>query len=254
MNFTDTHTHLYDEHLRADADNITNAINAGVVKMFMPNCDSATIAPMLQLADAFPQHCMPMMGIHPTYIKADYQAELAIAHMWLQKRKFYAVGEIGLDYYWDITFKKEQILAFETQIDWAIEYNLPIIIHSRESIQDCIDIVSKKQNGKLGGIFHCFSGTIEDAKAIIELGLYLGIGGVITYKKSTLPAVVEQIPLDYLVLETDAPYLAPAPHRGKRNESSYIPFIAAKIAEIKKITVAEVAEKTTKNEENIFRL
>jgi len=250
--YIDSHTHLYDEQLTADADSTQRAIDAGVTKMYMPNCDSTTIDGMLHIADMFPTNCFPMMGLHPCYVKENYKDELATVKDWLAKRKFYAVGEIGLDYYWDLTFKTQQIEAFEMQIDLALKYDLPIVIHSRESTQDCIDIVHSKQNGKLKGIFHCFSGTSDEAKQIIASGLYLGIGGVVTYKKSTLPDIVKEIPLQHIVLETDAPYLAPVPYRGKRNESSYIPIIAQKIAEIKGITVEEVANVTTDNAAHIF--
>ena len=250
--FTDSHTHLYDEQLVIDDAQIERAINAGVTKMYMPNCDSSTIKGMLELADKWPVNCMSMMGLHPCYVKKNYKEELALVTAWLEKRKFYAVGEIGLDYYWDLTFKNEQIAAFEYQTDLALQYNLPIVIHSRESTPDCIDIVRKKQNGQLKGIFHCFSGTIEEANQIIALGFYLGIGGVVTYKKSTLPDIIKEISLEHLVLETDAPYLAPVPYRGKRNESAYIPVIAEKIAEIKNITVSEVAATTTANTEKVF--
>lgn len=252
MIFSDTHTHIYDERLVADAGQIQRAIDAGVTRMYMPNCDSGTIDGMLQLADQWPANCLPMMGLHPCYVKENYKEELEIVTDWLAKRKFHAVGEIGLDYYWDMTFKEQQHAAFEVQIDLALQYDLPIVIHSRESTQDCIDVVRKKQNGKLKGIFHCFSGTLEEAKQITALGFYLGIGGVVTYKKSTLPDVVREIALEHIVLETDAPYLAPVPYRGKRNESSYIPVIAAAIAEVKTIPIEEVAAVTTANSEKIF--
>ena len=248
----DTHTHLYDERLINDEGQIQRAIDAGVTRMYMPNCDSNTIAGMLQLADKWEANCMPMMGLHPCYVKEHYKEELAIVAEWLGKRKFYAVGEIGLDYYWDLTFKAQQIEALETQIDMALKYELPIVIHSRESTADCIDIVRKKQNGKLKGIFHCFGGSMEEAKQIVELGLYLGIGGVVTYKNTNLPEILAEIGLDYVVLETDAPYLAPVPYRGKRNESSYIPVIAQKIADIKNIALAEVASVTTRNARAVF--
>lgn len=251
--YIDSHTHLYDEQLTADGQNIQRAIDAGVTKMYMPNCDSSTIADMLQIADTYPANCFPMMGLHPTYVKENYKEELATVADWLGKRKFYAVGEIGLDYYWDLTYKAQQIEAFEQQIDLALKHNLPIVIHSRESTQDCIDIVHKKQNGSLTGIFHCFSGTADEARQITDLGLYLGIGGVVTFKKSTLPDIVKETSLDNIVLETDAPYLAPVPYRGKRNESSYIPLIAQHIAGIKNIAAEEVARITTQNAEKIFR-
>jgi TatD DNase family protein len=253
MIYIDTHTHLYDEQLHIDEPQIIQrAIDAGVTKMYMPNCDSSTVDAMLRIADTYPQNCFPMMGLHPTYVKENYKEELAKVEQWLAGRKFYGVGEVGLDYYWDLTYKEQQIEAFEIQIDWAIHYNLPVIIHSRESIKDCIDIVTKKQNGKLKGIFHCFGSGIDEAKQIIDLGFFMGIGGVVTFKKSSLPEVLTQISLDNIVLETDAPYLAPVPHRGKRNESSYIPIIAEQISAIKSVSMEEIARITTKNAETIF--
>lgn len=250
--FTDSHTHLYDEQLNVDDTQIDRALQAGVTKMYMPNCDSGTVDGMLQLADKWPGNCFPMMGLHPCYVKEHYKDELALVADGLANRKFYAVGEIGLDYHWDLTFKTEQIEAFEYQIDLALKYDLPIVIHSRESTADCIEIVRKKQNRKLRGIFHCFSGTLEEAQAIVALGFYLGIGGVVTYKKSTLPDIVKSISLSHIVLETDAPYLAPVPYRGKRNESSYIPVIAAKVADVLGCSVEEVARVTTENCGKVF--
>jgi TatD DNase family protein len=253
MTFIDSHTHLYDEQFDADRTAmIERAIHAGVGKMYMPNCDSTTISGMLAIEEKWDKNCFSMMGLHPVYVKENYHDELAIVKDWLAKRKFYAIGEIGLDKHWDLTFFEQQKDAFATQIDWALEYNLPIVIHSRESTQDCIDIVRSKQNGALKGIFHCFSGTLDEAQQITELGLKLGIGGVVTFKKSNLPEILSATSLEHIVLETDAPYLAPVPYRGKRNESSYIPLIAQKIAEGKNIAVEEVAMITTANAEKIF--
>jgi TatD DNase family protein len=253
MKFIDTHTHLYDEQLMPDNDEmIQRAIDAGVQRMYMPNCDAATIDGMMKIAARWPDHCIPMMGLHPCYVKENYKEELTIVKEWLPKRRFSAIGEIGLDYYWDMTYKDQQLEAFEMQIDWALQYDLPIVIHSRESTQPCIDVVRQKQNGRLKGIFHCFSGTEEEARQIIDLGLYLGIGGVVTFKKANLAEVVKNVPLKHIVLETDAPYLAPVPYRGKRNESSYIPLIAAKISELKNIDISELARITTENAEKVF--
>lgn len=248
--FIDTHTHLYDEQLNET--DIQRAIDAGVKKMYMPNCDSTTIEGMMDIARKWPDNCYPMMGLHPCYVKDNYRAELAIIEKYLAENKFYAVGEIGLDYYWDMTYALQQAIAFEQQIDWALQYNLPIVIHSRESTADCIEIVKKKQNGNLKGIFHCFSGTLEEARQIAGLGLYLGIGGVVTFKKSTLPDIIKETGLQNIVLETDAPYLAPMPYRGKRNESSYIPLIAAKVAEIFDTDIKTIANTTSQNAEKIF--
>lgn len=251
--FIDTHTHLYDEQFDTDREQIIQrALDTGVQKMYLPNCDSETIAPMMRMASQWPQHCFPMMGVHPCYIKENYRQELDLAESWLHKEKFSAIGEIGLDYYWDKTFVAEQKEAFNIQMDWAVLLNLPIVIHTRDSIQDGIDMVRAKQNGNLKGIFHCFGGSAEEAKQIIDLGFYLGIGGVVTFKKSGLDAILRDISLEHIVLETDAPYLAPVPYRGKRNESSYIPIIGTKIADIKACSVDEVAAMTTKNAERIF--
>jgi TatD DNase family protein len=252
MTLIDTHTHLYDERLAADADQVPRAVAAGVTKLYMPNCDSSTIQPMLDIEAAWPEHCFSMMGLHPCYVKENYKDELAIVAEWLVKRPFAAVGEIGLDYYWDKTFVSQQKEAFAYQIDLALKYDLAIIIHSRESTQDCIDMVREQQNGKLRGIFHCFSGTMDEAKQVHELGLHLGIGGVVTYKTSNLPEILQEMPLEAVVLETDAPYLAPVPYRGKRNESAYIPFIAQKIADVKRVSLETLADITTKNAEKIF--
>lgn len=253
--FIDTHAHLYDNRFESDRDDmIRRSLDAGVTKLYLPNCDSTTIAPMMDLAAQWPQHCFPMMGVHPCYIKENYKEELAIAEEWLQRRQFAAVGEIGLDYYWDTTFVAQQKEAFNIQMDWALQYDLPIVIHTRESISDGIDMVRAKQNGRLKGVFHCFGGSLEEAKQIIGLGFYLGIGGVATYKKSTLPDVLREIPLEHIVLETDAPYLAPVPYRGRRNESAYIPIIGTTIAAVKNCSIEEVAAITTKNAGKLFSL
>ena len=251
--YIDTHTHLYDEQLMAEEDAmIQRALDAGVHKMYMPNCDSSTIEAMMHLARKFPENCLPMMGLHPTYVKDNYNEELAIVEEWLAKEKFFAVGEIGIDKYWDLTYLPQQIEVFEKQIDLALQYDLPIVIHSREATQDCIDVVQKKQNGRLKGIFHCFGGTLNEAKQIIDLGMYLGIGGVVTFKKSSLPEVLKETGLSNVVLETDAPYLAPVPHRGKRNESSYIPLIAEKLGDVFGLGKEEIGRISTENALKIF--
>lgn len=253
MILIDTHTHLYDEQFDNDrATAITAAINAGVQKMYMPNCYSATISGMLEIEETWKGHCYAMMGLHPVYVKENYLEELEIVRSWLRRRPFAAIGEIGIDKYWDISFLEAQKEAFATQIDWALEYDLPIVIHSREATADCIEIVKQKQQGKLRGVFHCFSGSIAEAKQIADLGLMLGIGGVVTFKKTNLGDIINGVGLQHIVLETDAPYLAPVPHRGKRNESSYIPIIAEKVADILGTTPQQVAAATTANAENLF--
>lgn len=253
MILIDTHTHLYDEQFDNDrATAITAAINAGVQKMYMPNCDSGTISEMLAIEETWKGHCFAMMGLHPVYVKENYLKELEIVRSWLSRRQFAAIGEIGIDKYWDISFLEAQKEAFATQVDWALEYDLPIVIHSREATADCIEIVKEQQKGKLRGVFHCFSGTIEEATQIAELGLMLGIGGVVTFKKTNLGDIINAVGLQHIVLETDAPYLAPVPHRGKRNESSYIPIISEKVASLLGTTPQQVAAATTANAENLF--
>ena len=251
--FVDTHSHMYAEEFSADlAEVMQRAVKEGVSKIYLPAIDSNSAASMLQLETSYPDHCVAMMGLHPCYVKENYLEELAFVKSWLSKRKFAAVGEIGLDYYWDRNFDNQQKEAFMIQIDWALDYNLPIVIHSRDSMDDTIEMVSSKQNGSLRGIFHCFSGTYEQAIKIIDLGFLLGIGGVLTYKKSGLAEIVEKLPLTAIVLETDSPYLTPVPFRGKRNESSYLKYVATKLAEIKRLPLEEISKLTTANAEKIF--
>jgi len=249
----DTHTHLYDEKFDEDRFvSIQNAIDAGVYKMYMPNCDSSTIAGMLQVEQDFPAHCFSMMGLHPCYVKENVDAELAIMREWLEKRKFAAVGEIGLDYYWDKTFIEAQKKAFRLQMEWAIEFDLPIVIHNREATKDSIDLVREYVPKGIRGVFHCFSGSYETALQIIDLGFYIGVGGVLTYKNAGLQEVVQKIDLQHIVLETDAPYLTPTPFRGKRNESAYIQYVAQKLADLKSISVEEVEKITSLNAIQLF--
>lgn len=227
---------------------------AGVVKIFLPNIDSSTTAAMLEMEAAFPGRVFPMMGLHPCSVKEDMETELAAVKDWFSRRKFAAVGETGLDFYWDLTFREQQIAAFSAQADLALQHDVPLVIHSRNSTRECIDIVREKQNGSLKGVFHCFSGTADEAREIIDLGFFLGIGGVLTFKKSALPELLPDVPLEHLLLETDAPYLAPVPFRGKRNESSYVPLVAEKLAAVLEIPLAVVAETTTRNASALFGL
>ncbi len=250
----DTHTHLYDEKFDDDRnDMIQRAIASGVEKMFLPNCDSTTIEPMLNVETNFPEHCFAMMGLHPCYVKENAAKELQIVRDWLEKRTFCAVGEIGLDYYWDKTFVAEQKNAFRSQIEWALEFDIPIVIHTREATKDTIDIVYEYSSRGIKGVFHCFSGSYESAVQIIDMGFYLGIGGVLTYKNAGLQEVIQKIDLKYLVLETDSPYLTPVPHRGKRNESSYVNLVAEKLAELKNISLRELEAVTTENAMRLFQ-
>ncbi len=249
----DTHTHLYAEEFNADRTAlIQKAIKNGITKFYLPNIDSTSIEGMHELETEFPENCFAMMGLHPCSVNATVEAELAIVKEWLGKRKYKAIGEIGIDLYWEKAFLKEQQHAFKMQIDWALEYNYPIVIHCREAFDEIYEIlISYKKLPK--AIFHCFSGNVEQANKILALGNFkLGIGGVVTFKNSGLDKVVEQIDLEHLVLETDAPYLAPVPFRGKRNEPSYILEVAKKVAEIKQVSIAEVSEITTKNSNFIF--
>lgn len=248
----DTHAHLYLADFELDRSvMLERAKQAGIDKIFLPAIDSSTHTSLLQMETDFPC-CKAMMGVHPCSIKENYQEELAIAQQYWEKRNFVAVGEIGLDFYWDRTFEKEQLEAFRIQIEWALAKNVPIVIHSRQSTLACVHVLKEYKSSALRGVFHCFSGSLEEAHEIIKLGFYLGIGGVVTYKNAGLGSVIENIDLAHLVLETDAPYLTPVPHRGKRNESSYIPLIAEKIAEVKGVKVEEVAQITTQNAENLF--
>ena len=252
--FIDTHSHLYLEQFDNDIDlAIQNAINNKVNKIFLPNIDSTTIKRMINLENKYPKLISSMMGLHPGSVNLNYKKELDIVRKELDSGKFVGVGEVGIDLYWDKTFKKEQIDAFNTQIKWAKELDLPIIIHAREAIDLTIDMIEKNQTGNLKGIFHCFTGDINQAFRIMKSGFYMGIGGILTYKNSGLADVVSEIPLEFLVLETDSPYLPPVPFRGKRNESSYILYIAKKLAEIKNMSVEEVGDITSKNASKIFK-
>jgi TatD DNase family protein len=253
MIFTDTHTHLYAEEFKDDRYvSIKRAIEAGVTRMFLPNIDCHSIQPMLDLVWQFRENCFPMMGIHPCSVDKHFEAQLFQVQKWFKKRKFHAIGEIGLDYYWSLDFKEQQIIAFKKQLQWAIHLNLPVVLHSRNSIDEMIDILTQMQHPNLRGIFHCFSGNEKQAKQITTLGFYLGIGGVLTYKNSGLDKAIEHISLENIVLETDSPYLPPVPYRGKRNESFYVIEIAKKLAELKNVSIENIAEITTQNSINIF--
>lgn len=254
MILTDTHTHLYSKEFDEDRTSlIEKAITEGVTRFFLPGIDSESIPGMFHLEKQFPEHCFAMMGLHPCSVNATYPQELQVVEHWLSKRKFAAIGEIGIDLYWDKTFFQQQQDAFRTQILIARKYNLPYVIHSRSSFNEVMEIVNEFKNDNIKAIFHCFSGTVEQAEEVIAAGNFkLGIGGVVTFKNSGLDKVVEAIDLKNLVLETDAPYLAPIPYRGKRNEPDYLILTAKKIAEIKNISIEEVATVTTQNSIEIF--
>jgi TatD DNase family protein len=251
----DTHAHLYDERFVPDLDQmLARAEAAGVGQILMPNCDWNTVALMLTVADKYPQRCLPMLGLHPCYVGEDFSAQLDKLEALFEERTFCAVGEIGLDYYWDKTFVEQQEAAFARQIGWAKSRNLPIVIHSREATTACLDIVERESGGTITGILHCFSGTEEEAWRATGLGLHLGFGGVVTYKKTNLPEIAQAVGLDWIVLETDAPYLAPIPFRGKRNEPAYVPLMAERLAGVLNLPVEAVAKATTTNAEKIFGL
>lgn len=249
----DTHAHIYSDEFAADRDEIIErARSAEISAIYMPNIDHTSIDSMLELENKYPGLCIPMMGLHPCYVKKDFQRELYLVEDWLAKRKFAAVGEIGTDLYWDKTFWEQQKEAFTVQVTWAKKYKLPVVIHCRESIDETIELVTSLKDDNLRGVFHCFSGTAAQAKRIIELGFFLGIGGVSTFKKGGLDVVLPEITLDHLVLETDSPYLAPVPHRGKRNEPAYIGLVARRVAEIKRLPESDIREATTRNAGQLF--
>jgi TatD DNase family protein len=255
IQYIDTHSHIYLPEFSNDLDEcVHRAVNSGVEKIVLPNIDSKTIEPLDGLLSKFPKHCFGLMGLHPTHVKDNYKQELDTIFNALESGKYIGVGEIGIDLYWDKTHIKEQIDALIQQINYAYTKQLPFIIHVRDSFDEIFDTLYKIGKSNYRGIFHAFTGTIEQAKKAADLGLLIGIGGIVTFKNSGLANVVKELDLNQLVLETDSPYLAPTPHRGKRNESSYIPLIASKIAEIKGIRVEEVARITTNNAESLFRI
>lgn len=255
MQLIDTHCHIYVKDFEADRSAmIERAVQVGVTKMLMPAIDSREHGGMLQLQALYPDKCIAMMGVHPCSIKENYREELDLAAEWLQKQSFVAVGEIGLDFYWDLSLREQQYKAFHEQIEWALQYDIPIVIHSRESTDECIQVLKEHQKGNLKGVFHCFGGSVEQAKQITELGFCLGIGGVLTFKKAGLDAVMKEVDLQHVVLETDAPYLAPVPFRGKRNECGYVKYVAQKLADVKEMDIEEIASITTANATNLFGL
>lgn len=253
MQLIDTHCHLYLPEFAGDiAEVIQRASSAGVSRFYLPNIDSSSLNDMLQLEKKFPGQCIAMMGLHPCSVNENVKQELEIVEKQLSARKFVAVGEIGLDFYWDKTHVQQQYEAFRQQIEWALQYDIPIVIHSRDSIDECIEVVSEYTSRGIRGVFHCFGGSIEQANKISAIGFYMGIGGVVTYKKAGLENVLDKVDLQWLVLETDAPYLTPVPFRGKRNESSYLHYVGSRLAEIKNMPLEEIAAATTANALRLF--
>jgi TatD DNase family protein len=250
----DTHSHLYLEEFRDDRQGMFNrAKGAGVTRVYLPAINSESHEAMMETASVSEGFCIPMMGLHPCYVEADYAAELELVEHWLKHEKFAAIGEVGLDFYHSVEFREQQVEVFKYQIKLALAYDLPIVIHSRSSLDECIKMIAEHGNGKVKGIFHCYGGDERQARKIIELGFMLGIGGVVTYKNAGLATLVAELPLESMVLETDAPYLTPVPFRGKRNETAYIRYVAEKIAILKDIDFKEVDEITTQNAKKIFR-
>ena len=253
MILTDTHTHLYYEtDPEKLSDLMQRSLENKVYRLFLPNVDSESIPLVFGLSERYPNHCFPMLGLHPCDVKANYKAELDSISKEIAQRKVYSIGEIGIDLYWDKSTLSIQQEAFRTQIDWAKNLGLPIVIHCREAFDEILEILNELKDDKLRGIFHCFSGTLEQAHQVIGLGFYLGIGGVLTYKNSGLDKVIQDVSLEHLVLETDSPYLTPVPFRGKPNESSYLVYIAQKLADLKQVSLHEIAEVTTQNSRMVF--
>lgn len=255
MTFIDTHTHIYGPEFDLDREEaVKRALEAGVGMLLLPNVDVSTIQPMLATHEQFPDCTRMLMGLQPEEVKGDYKQVLANMEKELESGNYIGVGEVGLDFYWDATFEKEQLDAFETQLDWAKQLGLPLSIHCRNAFGFMARLLEKHQDGSLKGVMHCFTGTEEEAKVYLELGFHLGLGGVITYKNCAVKDYLCNIPLDRIVLETDAPYLSPVPHRGKRNEPAFMVETAKKIAEIYEMSVEEIAEITSRNSKMLFEI
>lgn len=253
MIITDTHTHLYSEAFDEDRDEmIQKALGKGVERFFVPAIDSTYTERMIQLESQYPEHVFLMSGLHPTHVKENYEEELAHVTSLLEERKFYAVGEIGIDLYWDKTFLKQQQDAFKRQIQLAKKHQLPIVIHCRDAFDEVFEVLESEKGEGLRGIFHCFTGTLEQAKKALSYNMKLGIGGVVTFKNGKIDKFLNEIPLEHIVLETDAPYLAPTPFRGKRNESSYVVNVLEKLVDIYGLPEAEIAKITTENSKHVF--
>lgn len=253
--YIDTHSHIYDEAFDTDRELVfQRALDVGVEMVLLPNTDESTIEPMMQFYESHLDNCRVMMGLHPEGVKEDYKRHLAVIEKEMERNCWVGIGEIGLDLYWDKTFEKQQVEVLREQLAWAKSLHLPVALHTREAFDLMFKVLEHEQDGSLSGVFHCFNGSEEQAKIAIDLGFHLGLGGVITYKNCNVKNYLENIPLDKIVLETDDPYLPPVPYRGKRNEPSYMIEVAKKIAEAKHLDINEVAEATTNNARNLFRL
>ncbi len=251
----DTHAHIYAQEFDQDRDQmVERALQTGIKHILLPNIDLNSIDPMLATEARYPEVCRSMMGLHPCYVDANVKHSLDTIYAWFEKHPFIAVGEIGIDLYWDKTFKSEQEQAFQTQLNWAKQLDLPVVIHTRDSIDETLTILRDEQDGNLRGVFHCFGGTVQQAKAINELGFHLGLGGVSTFKNGGMNDVIPELDLDYVILETDCPYLAPVPHRGKRNEPAYMKLVAQRIADLRHMSLADVDRITSTNAKQLFNL
>ncbi|MFM2593517.1 TatD family hydrolase [Vibrio harveyi] len=251
----DTHAHIYASEFDNDRDEVVKrALEQGIDKILLPNIDLESIEPMLKTEAAYPEICRSMMGLHPCYVDGNVEQTLAIIRDWFEKHNFIAVGEIGIDLYWDKTFRAKQEMAFVTQLNWAKEMDLPVVIHTRDSIEETLTLLRQEQDGRLRGVFHCFGGSVEEAQAINELGFHLGLGGVSTFKNGGMDKVIPHLDMNWVILETDCPYLAPVPHRGKRNEPAYTSLVAARVAELRGESLEAIDALTTKNAEELFSL
>ncbi|MFV8410107.1 TatD family hydrolase [Vibrio owensii] len=251
----DTHAHIYASEFDNDRDEVVKrALEQGIDRILLPNIDLESIEPMLKTEAAYPEVCRSMMGLHPCYVDGNVEQTLEIIRGWFEKHNFIAVGEIGIDLYWDKTFRSEQEMAFVTQLNWAKEMDLPVVIHTRDSIEETLTLLRQEQDGSLRGVFHCFGGSVEEAQAINELGFHLGLGGVSTFKNGGMDKVIPHLDMNWVILETDCPYLAPVPHRGKRNEPAYTSLVAARVAELRGESLEVIDALTTKNAEALFNL
>lgn len=253
--YIDTHAHIYADQFKKDLEEtLARAHQAGVGKILMPNIDHTSIDSMMEVELKDPANYIAMMGLHPCSVKKDFERELYLIEEWFGKRDFIAVGEVGIDLYWDKTFLSQQVEALKIQVEWAKQRKVPVVIHARDSLSEIFEVLDELNDDDLTGVFHCFSGDLKEAEQALSYGFYLGIGGVSTFKNGGLDMVLPHVSLDHIVLETDCPYLAPVPHRGKRNESSYIPLIAKRVADLMEKEVEEVEEMTTQNALNMFQL
>ncbi|WP_240207316.1 TatD family hydrolase [Vibrio sp. CyArs1] len=251
----DTHAHIYATEFDNDRDEVVQrARAAGIEHILLPNIDLESIEPMLATEAAYPDMCRSMMGLHPCYVDGDVEQTLKAIYSWFDKHNFIAVGEIGIDLYWDKTYKAEQERAFITQLNWAKEVDLPVVVHTRDSIEETLTLLKGEQDGNLSGVFHCFGGNLDEAKAINDLGFHLGLGGVSTFKNSGMDKVIPELDLDWVILETDCPYLAPVPHRGKRNEPAYTELVLKRIADVRTMSEQQILDITTQNAKSLFRL